>query len=182
MSATDPVENAEFFPYVNRQRLAEERRRFPRQKAHIPAYSSFNGASPSAQLDLNAILDISEHGIAIQSSPPIEVNRDVNLCLDLSESGATLHVAGHVIWSDRTGRAGISIPELPDTDSRQIREWLFLNLLHASAKHLVDPETSVPVQQILKVPAPVSPETPRRVRIPTRLPPTSPLLRAGSRQ
>lgn len=150
MSATDPIENAEFFPYVNRQRLAEERRRFPRQKPHIPAYSSFSGESSNVQLDLNAIVDISERGIAIHSSPPIEVNRAVNLCLDLSETGATVRVAGHVIWSDRTGRAGISIPELPDTDSRQIREWLFLNLLHGSAKHLIDSEASAPVFQTPK--------------------------------
>jgi putative methionine-R-sulfoxide reductase with GAF domain len=151
MSATDPIGDGEFFPYTNRPRLADERRHFPRQKPQIPAYSSFNGTSANAQLDLNAILDISEHGIAIQSSPPIEVDRAVNLCLDLAETGATLHVAGHVIWSDRSGRTGISFPELPDTDSRQIREWLFLNLLHASAKHLVDSEA--PAAQ-----TPVAPE------------------------
>ena len=130
MPATDPIEEGEFFPYVNRQRLAEERRRFPRQKAQIPAYSSFNGTS-NALLDLNAILDITEKGIAIQASPPLEVKRPVNLRLDLSETGTNVHVTGLVVWSDRTGRAGISLPDLPEQSSRQIREWLFLNLLHA---------------------------------------------------
>ena len=141
MPATDPIEEGEFFPYANRQRLVEERRRFPRQKAQIPAYSSFNGTSTSAQLDLNAILDISEKGIAIQASPPLEVKRPLNLRLDLSETGTNVHVTGLVVWSDRTGRAGISLPDLPEQSSRQIREWLFLNLLHASAKHFDSQQT-----------------------------------------
>src|SRR6266436_9520230 len=61
-------------------------RRAVRQKVHTPAYASLNGGSDDMVLDLSEILDISESGIAIQTSSSWEISRILNLCLDLSRS------------------------------------------------------------------------------------------------
>jgi putative methionine-R-sulfoxide reductase with GAF domain len=165
MPAAEPIKDPELLRYTNRRRLAEERRRSPRQKAQIPAYSSFDSTSASAQLDLNAILDISERGIAIQASPPLEINRKVNLRLDLSDTVAGAQVEGFVVWSDSNGRAGISLQELPYPVSSHIREWLFLNLLHASARHFDEAPASILMSKtdsaVETVPAEIPAEEPQ---------------------
>ena len=60
------------------------RRRRVRQKVHTPAYASLNGSSGDQILDLSEIVDISEEGMAIQTSFPLQIQRNVDLCLDLA--------------------------------------------------------------------------------------------------
>jgi putative methionine-R-sulfoxide reductase with GAF domain len=109
------------------------RRRRVRHKVHVPAYASFGGASQGAMLDLHEVLDISEVGVAVQCSAPMEINRSLELCLDLTEAGGQIFVAAQVVWSDPSGRVGFGLPNLPDSASRRLREWLFLNAMAASA-------------------------------------------------
>jgi GAF domain-containing protein len=120
-------------PAQNNARLImpERRRRRPRQKVHTPAYASFDIDANSPGLDLSAILDISENGIAIQAVPPLEPNQKVNLCIDLSETKANIHTTGTVIWSDASGRAGISLADLPDAARHQLRNWMLQNAVAA---------------------------------------------------
>ena len=42
----------------------------------------------------------------IQASLPLEVNRTLNLCLDLSETKPCIYTTGRVIWSDQGGELG----------------------------------------------------------------------------
>src|ERR1700687_4943960 len=79
------------------------RRRPVRQKVHSPAYASLNGSSSGQVLDLSEIVDISEEGMAIQTSFPLQVQRNVNLCLDLTATRTCIHTTGEVVWSDRSG-------------------------------------------------------------------------------
>jgi putative methionine-R-sulfoxide reductase with GAF domain len=104
-----------------------------RQKVHAPAYASFSGASKGIMLDLHEVLDISENGVAIQCSSQLEPNRSVPLCLDLSGDTGQIHTTGLVAWSDSAGRAGLSLPNLPDSSLRRLREWLFFNAMVAAA-------------------------------------------------
>jgi putative methionine-R-sulfoxide reductase with GAF domain len=99
----------------------------------VPAYVSFSGASQGAMLDLHEILDISEVGVAVQCSTSLEINRPVELCLDLTEAGGKIFVAAQVVWSDARGRVGLGLPSLTDSALRRVREWLFLNAMAASA-------------------------------------------------
>jgi len=119
-----------------------ERRRRPRLKAHTPAYASFIGDSASVTLDLSEIVNISEDGISIQAVPPLEPNRHVNLCIDLSETNTYIHTTGFVVWSDGSGRAGIRLPNLPDASRQQLREWLFLNALAACAAQAAEAKSA----------------------------------------
>jgi putative methionine-R-sulfoxide reductase with GAF domain len=122
---TKPVEQQKPAPY--------ERRRAVRQKVHTPAYASFNGTSLA--LDLSEVLDVSEAGVAIQTAAPLEVSRNLNLCLDLSETRSRIHTPASVVWADRLGRAGIQFPDLPEESRRQLRQWLFHNALAGCSSH-----------------------------------------------
>jgi putative methionine-R-sulfoxide reductase with GAF domain len=111
------------------------RRRAVRQKVHTPAYASLNGGSDDMVLDLSEILDISESGVAIQTSSSWDIRRVLNLCLDLSETKTYLHTTGYVVWADRSGRIGVRFPELPEASRRKLQEWLFLNAMVGAANY-----------------------------------------------
>jgi putative methionine-R-sulfoxide reductase with GAF domain len=130
-----------------RSNLAEAGRELPpplrtrrrvRQKAHSPAYASLNGSSNGQILDLSEIVDISEEGMAIQTSFPLQVQRNVNLCLDLTATRTRIHTAGEVIWCDGSGRVGIHFPQLPQDSVRQLKEWLFVNMMIACVNYRAD--------------------------------------------
>lgn len=128
--AAKPVESApEWTPPIG------ERRRYVRQKVHAPAYASLNTNSSGMVLDLNEVLDISEEGMSIQTAAPPELNSSLNLSLDLSETKSFIHTTGQVVWSDRSGRAGVRFPNMPYASVRQLKEWLFLNALTACSNH-----------------------------------------------
>jgi putative methionine-R-sulfoxide reductase with GAF domain len=130
---SNPVEaGREFPPSLRTRRLRV------RQKVHTPAYASLNGSSSGQVLDLSEIVDISEGGMAIQTSFPLQVQRSVNLCLDLTATRGCIHTTGEVVWSDRSGRVGIRFPQMPDDALRQLKEWLFVNVMVACVNHRAD--------------------------------------------
>ena len=112
-------------PPVNR------RRRF-RHKVRTPAYASFIGESKGIALDLNAISDISEDGIAIEVNSVQETGRRFDLHLDLAESSDPVYTSGEVIWST-SGRCGLRFADLPVPSLFRLRSWLFLNAMTAVA-------------------------------------------------
>jgi len=112
-------------PPVNR------RRRF-RHKVRTPAYASFIGESKGIALDLNAISDISEDGIAIEVNSVHETGRRFDLHLDLAESSGPVYTSGEVIWST-SGRCGLRFADLPAPSLFRLRSWLFLNAMTAVA-------------------------------------------------
>ncbi len=80
-------------------------------------------------LDLHQIVDISEDGVAIQCHSPLEVEKTVNLCLDLADCAEHIYTTGQVIWSNDTGRAGVHFSGLSAESSSRLREWLFVNMM-----------------------------------------------------
>ena len=74
------------------------RRRRVRHKIQTPAYASFSAQSQGAMLDLHEILNISEDGIALQCHTPLEVQKTVNLCLELAECPEHIYTTGQVVW------------------------------------------------------------------------------------
>ena len=101
-----------------------------RHRAHSPAYTTLNESQGNAP-ELSEILDISEEGMSIQTSSPLEIEHDLSLCLDLSETRALIHTTGHLVWSDTAGRAGIRFLRLSPQSLDQLKEWLFVNVLTA---------------------------------------------------
>jgi hypothetical protein len=117
------------------------RRARVRQKVHVPAYATF-GDSQSEMLDLYEVLDISENGLALHCPSPIQVNQNVELCLDLAEAGMQISGTARVAWLDGAGRVGFGLPGLADPARRQLSEWLFLNALAAAANAELPPAPS----------------------------------------
>jgi putative methionine-R-sulfoxide reductase with GAF domain len=112
------------------QTSTPNRRRRVRHKIQTPAYASFPENSKStAMLDLHEIVDISEEGVSLQNVAPLEVNRRVNLCLDLAGCAENIYTTGQVIWSDPTGRTGLRFSELRPASLFRLRDWLFLNAM-----------------------------------------------------
>jgi hypothetical protein len=112
-------------------KIVTERRNSVRLAVHSPAYTSLNGLPPEKARDLSEIMDIGESGMSIQTSSPLEVDRNLDLCLDLSETKTRIGTTGRVVWSNRTGRAGIRFQNLAGQSLRELREWLFVNVLTA---------------------------------------------------
>jgi hypothetical protein len=121
-----------------------------RQKVHAPAYASFSGASNSGMLDLNEILDISEVGVAVQCPAPMDVDRQVDLFLDLAEAGERISATARVVWSDSAGRVGLGLTPLPGPALQRLREWLFLNAM-AGAANAASPATLPPAPPLRSV-------------------------------
>jgi hypothetical protein len=111
-------------------RPATERRHTMRHRAHSPAYARLNAAHTDAP-DLSEILDISEDGMSIQTSSPLQVERNLTLWLDFSETGASIRTTGQVVWSESSGRAGIRFAKISGQSLDQLKEWLFVNILTA---------------------------------------------------
>ena len=112
-------------------KLLLERRTTARLAVDSPAYTSLDGSPPDKARDLSEIVDIGEGGISIQTSSALEVDRDLDLCLDLSETKARISTTGRVVWSNGAGRAGIRFQKMAGQSLRQLREWLFVNVLTA---------------------------------------------------
>jgi hypothetical protein len=120
-----------------------ERRRSVRQKLHTPVYVSFNVPQSGMVVDLSELLDLHEYGFSVQTAGPstgdttneIQVNGAVTLSLDLPETKKIVHGTGEVVWIDTKGRAGIQFSFLPEAGRQVLKEWLFANLLIASANH-----------------------------------------------
>ena len=111
------------------QTVSPNRRRRVRHKIQTPAYATFTGESQGAMLDLHEIVDISEDGVAIQCHSPLEVERRVNLCLDLADCADHIYTTGQVVWSNASGRAGLRFSDLSPESVARLREWLFVNVM-----------------------------------------------------
>jgi len=109
------------------------RRRRVRHRVQTPAYATFTGESKSAMLDLHEIVDISEDGISIHCHSPLEVNRRINLCLDLAECSEHIYTTGQVVWAKPSGRTGLRFSGLAPVSLLRLREWLFLNAMSGLA-------------------------------------------------
>ena len=114
--------------------FGRDRRRVERHRAHTPAYANLSGSAQGAVLDLCEILNISESGMCIQAASQMKTNRLLPLCLELSHTGARIHVIGHLVWSEASGKTGIRFPEMSEACHQQLREWLRANS-EAEAAH-----------------------------------------------
>src|ERR1700751_1706177 len=83
------------------------RRQVVRHRVHTPAYASLNGNSDDMVLDLSEVVDISERGASIQTSSPWDIEREINLCLDLSETKTYVNTTGFVVWKPHDEAGGV---------------------------------------------------------------------------
>jgi GAF domain-containing protein len=101
--------------------LAIERRHSLRQKVNTPAFASFDGVTGGM------ILDLSEHGMSMQTAAPLEPHSVVPLHISLGEPAVYLETTGYVAWADALGRAGVRFSDLPEQARERLRNWLSRN-------------------------------------------------------
>ena len=103
------------------QKTIPDRRRWARHKVHTPAFASFDGVTGGV------ILDLSEQGMSMQTTAPIEAHQPIQLHLNLSEPTFNLETTGYIAWADALGRAGVRFSELPEESRLRLQQWLALN-------------------------------------------------------
>ncbi len=94
-------------------------------------------------LDLHEIVDISEDGVAIQCHSPLELQRRVDLCLDLADCAEHIYTTGQVVWSNASGRAGLRFSDLSPESVGRLREWLFVNVMAGVANGEADGDAQI---------------------------------------
>ncbi|HXY13266.1 MAG TPA: GAF domain-containing protein [Terriglobales bacterium] len=104
-----------------------DRRRRVRHKVQLPAYASLGDSPTDTALDLSEIINLSEDGMAIQTSSPLKVDQHATFVLDLPEIKATIRTDGKVVWTGSSGRAGIQFAGMPRDLSFELKKWLFAN-------------------------------------------------------
>jgi len=70
------------------------------------------------------VLDISEQGMALQTTEPLPTVQNVPLRFTLPGTAQLLEATGEVIWSDENGRAGMFFSDLPAAARTQLKNWL----------------------------------------------------------
>ena len=100
--------------------MTPERRSCVRHKVHGPVFASFDGVTRGF------ILDLSDQGMAMHTMVPAEVNRRVQVQMNLSEADY-LETTGYVAWADALGRAGVRFSELPEEARCRLDQWLASN-------------------------------------------------------
>jgi putative methionine-R-sulfoxide reductase with GAF domain len=115
-----------------------DRRRRVRHKVRLPAYASLHASAGTPALELSEIVDISEGGMAIQSSSQLAVDQEATFLLDLPETHALIPTEGKVIWTGLSGRAGVQFSEMPDELSFPLKKWLFANAIAACVQHAAE--------------------------------------------
>lgn len=108
----------------------DNRRRWVRQKVHLPAQAGLTGALADKGFDVIEILDLSEDGACIQTPLPLKPDSMLTLSLDLMETNGFVSTGGVVIWSDQRGRNGIHFREISEASRQQLKQWL---AAHAAA-------------------------------------------------
>lgn len=131
-----------------------------RHLVHTPAYASLGPDSNNPSLDLSEIINLSEDGMAIQTSSPLESGSRQNVCLDLSETADRLKIVAEVVWYDASGRAGIHFPDLPPESLYALKKWLFANAIAAWANHTDAQASSEPAVSLAAYGDEISPVHP----------------------
>ena len=127
----------------------------PRYRVHTPAYANLRGSAQGAPLELCEILNISEGGMCIQAASPMKVNCLLPVSLELSETHARIHVVGHVVWVDTSGKTGIRFPDISETSQHQLRQWMEVNA-KAESEHSEQPAIPVERRAVQSKPASTS--------------------------
>lgn len=100
--------------------MFRERRRSYRYPIEVPAAIDSGSISNAAAQSVN----VSETGIAVQTSTPFMAGAKVRLRFSLPGIPQPLKVEGEVCWTDPSGRVGIRFSDLPDGLSDSLQQWL----------------------------------------------------------
>jgi CheY-like chemotaxis protein len=100
--------------------MVRERRRYYRHPVQIPIRLSSMSRPEFAATSV----DVSEGGMAITSSVPLQVGERVNLKLTLPGANCTTTICGEISWTDNGGRMGLEFIQVHATVVEEIQSWI----------------------------------------------------------
>ena len=106
-----------------------------RHKIHSLAYVNLDHSNGGI------IRDLSEDGLAIRAVRPLQPEQPVHVRFELLNPRTRIEAAGQVVWATSTGEAGMRFLNLPARLQRQLKEWLFVQILEHARQ---DPVASAP--------------------------------------
>lgn len=111
-----------------------------RHQIHRLAYFNLdqNNDQSNDQNNGGIIRNLGEAGIAIQAVAPLLANQQIFLRFELVNPRVRVAAVGRVAWADPAGQAGVEFLALPPRSLRQLKEWIFLQLLTTSAQAIGD--------------------------------------------
>jgi hypothetical protein len=107
---------------------APKQRRHFRQKIHNLAYINLDYSNGGI------IRNVSESGIAIQVVSPIDEDQEVQLRFDLLNPRTRVEARARVAWTDSSGQAGLEFLAITPRSRRQLKEWLFTQVLGVASQ------------------------------------------------
>ena len=111
----------------------------PRHYRHQIHRLAYFNLDPSNDQDNGGIIrNLGEAGIAIQAVAPLLANQQIFLRFELVNPRVRVAAVGRVAWADPAGLAGVEFLALPPRSRRQLKEWMFLQLLTTSAQAIGD--------------------------------------------
>jgi len=108
-----------------------DRRRSVRYKVQLSAYASLVGTTSTQPPTRMKIVDISESGMGIQPSFPLEPGQRRTSLLKLPYSQALIRADVEVIRTDASGRAGLRFYSMPEESLSALRLWFFSRIAKA---------------------------------------------------
>jgi CheY-like chemotaxis protein len=105
---------------VSHPLMVNEKRRYYRCPVQIPVHVSVGSGTDFMATSVN----ISEHGIALASSPGLQVGDRVALRLTLPDHPLGTKITAEVCWRDSAGTAGLEFVEVPVHVKEQLTNWL----------------------------------------------------------
>jgi CheY-like chemotaxis protein len=126
-----------------RSLLPNERRRKPR----VPLYGAVSIAYGTCENVPANLVDLSEEGVAIRAERALAPSAKVYFEFKLPDHGSsTVRLAGEVVWTDFTGRIGLSFAKVPQSSRQLLDNWLKSNLNRQTEAGAVVPEAGEQVQ------------------------------------
>ena len=93
------------------------------------------------------LVDLSEEGVAIRAERALAPSAKVYFEFKLPDHGSsTVRLAGEVVWTDFTGRIGLSFAKVPQSSRQLLDNWLKSNLNRQTEAGAVVPEAGEQVQ------------------------------------
>ncbi|HXY09368.1 MAG TPA: GAF domain-containing protein [Terriglobales bacterium] len=109
-----------------------DRRRSVRYKLQLSAYASLVGTASTQPPARMKIVDLSENGMGIQPSFPLEPGQRRTSLLRLPYSQSLIRADVEVVRTDASGRAGLRFYALPEESLSALRLWLFSRIAKAA--------------------------------------------------
>jgi hypothetical protein len=101
----------------------DRRRRHTRHKLHGRVHVTLDQ-------DRDGLLrDLSDYGLALQAVAVLRIHQHVHLRFELINPRTRVEAVGQVVWTNRSGEAGIEFTQISKRTQRRLKDWLLMNVL-----------------------------------------------------